>query len=94
MDLYDIFLRMDGIKNNIISYLCKYDDNIYIFRMLNQSFLKLPIYNKLMIENQSKTYILNFLKTNDIKKSYISSFNEYIYVDPNRDGTVYPWYKK
>ena len=90
MDLYDLFSLSD-IKDFIMSYLCKYNDNIYIFRMLCKSFYYLPLYHKFKVENvycknkyisQSKSYIQNFLKINKIKKLYINKYNKHIYVNP------------
>jgi hypothetical protein len=91
MDLYEIFYRLPDMKDHIMSYFSKYEDNIYIFRMLSKSFNHLNIYHKLKIEkfyyktkykNQSKTYIQNFLKDNKIKKLKITEYNKHIYVDP------------
>jgi len=92
MDLYEIFASIPGIREIIFTYFDKYEDNIFIFRMLSKSFWSLHLYDKFTVEkiykkngycNQSINMIINFLKYNKVRTFYINSYNKKItQIDP------------
>lgn len=72
------------LKNYIFSFFCpySYDDNKFILRQLSRSFYHLPLYNTLVVDKQSKSFLIKFCKTNKITKLKIRNHNRHLYEIP------------
>lgn len=77
IDLYTIFCNFPELKGEIFSYFDKYDydRDIAALKVTSLSFYYLPMYNRLIIDKQSKSSIANNLKNNKIKTLIIRRNN-------------------
>lgn len=78
LDLEYIFSVLPEIRRIIFSYLCQYNDNIFIFRQVSKSFYYMPLYTKIKVSDQPLSFLKKFIKINPIHYLSITKYNRYL----------------
>lgn len=88
IDLYTIFSDFPELRREIFSFFDNYAKlpinsmNVFIMKQLSRSFYYLPLYEKLVVSKQSKSFLHRFLKTNTLRKLHIRDNNSKLYTLP------------
>ena len=89
-NLYYFFDTYPDITKYILNFFCKYDDNKFIFRQLSKSFYHLPLYDSLVVDKQSRSFLIKYLKINKIKTLVIYHHNKNLYkIDPKLLSSIH-----
>lgn len=55
------------LHKEIIAYLCKYEDNRFIFRQLSRAFYYMPSYDRLVVNKQPPSFLTRFFTIHPVK---------------------------